>query len=125
MSENVALTANQTKAITALLETRTIIEAAQVAGVNARTLHRWLADPAFQQALTEAEDQLIDGTVRRLLGLQEAAMAAMSDALADYTPTPIRLRAAQLVLETLHKLREQRNLSRRLDALEAAGSEEE
>ena len=52
MATNGTLSNRQRKAIAALMSARNVATAATTAGVGARTLHRWLDDPAF---VTEAE----------------------------------------------------------------------
>jgi len=110
----------KSRAIAALLTTATQEEAAAVAGVGARTLARWLADdPEFRSALQRAEGLAIDAAVRRLVGLQDAAVTVFDDVLSNSSISPtVRLRAASSVIDYLLKLRELRNLEERLAALE-------
>lgn len=108
------------KAIAALLTTATQADAAAAAGVGHRTLARWLADDLeFRQALHRAEGAAIDAAVRRLVGLQDAAITVFDDVLANPAISPtVRLRAASSVIDYLLRLRELRNLEERLAALE-------
>lgn len=71
-----ALTRNQKRAIAALLESKSIVDAAAACGLHERTIRRFIADPAFKAALTEAENERIDNATRRLIGLQETALDA-------------------------------------------------
>jgi hypothetical protein len=121
MSENVTeLTAKQAQALRSLLAKPSIAEAAKDAGVTVRTIYRWLGEPAFKQALTQAEDQAINAATRRLVGISEVAVAVIASIMADRNVTAsTRLRAACAVLENLLKLVELRNLSERIAALEA------
>jgi len=121
MSENVTeLTPKQTQAIRSLLAKPSINEAATDAGVGVRTIYRWLGEPAFRQALTQAEDQAIAAAARGLVGLTEKAIATVESVLDDAELHPAtRLRAADLVLSNMLKLVELRNLSERIAALEA------
>lgn len=119
MAEN-GRTPKKTRAVTALLSSRTIGDAAAAAGVGERTLARWLSsDEAFTRALRQAEDAAIDGAVRRLVGLQAQALDVLQDTLTapDVTPT-VRVRAACAVLDFLLRLRELRTLEERIAALE-------
>ena len=114
MSQNDAdLTPQQAQAIAALLTQSTVSAAAESAGIGRRTLQRWQSTPAFKAALASAELALIDQSVRRLLGLQEAALGVLSDLMATGTPA-IKLRAACSVLEFGTRLRELRNSEDRL-----------
>ena len=118
MSQNEAvLPPKQAAAITALLTQNSESAAAAAAGVARSTLQRWQATPAFKAALAAAELQVIDQSVRRLLGLQEAALAVLSDLMSTGTPA-IKLRAAMSVLEFGTRLRDLRNEEQRLAELE-------
>lgn len=124
MANSGALSAKQGKAIAALLSSKTVLGAAELAGVSARTLTRWLADDDFKAALLEAESEAIDAATRRLIGLQSAAIDTLQETLGDRKALPgIRMRAAQSILDFLMKLRDLRNIEKRLAALEAIISE--
>ncbi len=116
------LTPKKTKAISALLEQPTIEAAAELAGVNPRTLYRWMRERAFQVGLREAEGQAIDRTARRLISLLDKALTAIEDIM-DH-PSQLgagnKRLAAQAVLDQLTKLRELRNIEGRIADLEAA-----
>lgn len=110
----------QKRAIAALLAEPNVKAAAASAGVGYRTILRWLEDPIFRAALTQAEDQAIDSAVRLLAGAGADAVATMTAIMADVVNAPgVRLRAAGMVLDTLLKLRELRTLADRIQALEA------
>jgi len=117
-----AMTAKKQRAIVALLTERTTADAAGAAGVGLRTLHRWLAeDGEFQAALRQAEEGAIDHAVRRLVGLQDTAIAVLAAVLdTDDISAGVRVRAAGMVLENVLRLRELRTLEERIAALEAA-----
>ena len=116
------LTPKQERAIRALLEHKSVGEAAASIGVGERTLYRWLADPTFRQALSAAEGDLLDVATRRLLSLQDAAISTFAGMLSDdnEASATVKLRAAQAVLDYLLKLRELRDIEQRLTALEQA-----
>lgn len=115
------LTPKQLRAVQALLTAKSIDDAATTAGVGARTLYRWLTEQPFKAALATAEGELLDAATRRLLGLQDAAIETFDDILKSASASQaLRLRAAQSVLDYLLKLREQRDVEHRLQALEAA-----
>ncbi|GJQ37497.1 MAG: hypothetical protein JETCAE01_35070 [Anaerolineaceae bacterium] len=71
------ITAKQSKAISALLTSRTIGEAATSAGVAERTLYTWLKRADFRGALREAQNELLDTTTRRLANGQTAELDTM------------------------------------------------
>ena len=116
------LTKNQTRAVKALLEHRTIEAAAQAVGIADRTLYRWLDDSVFRTALSAAEGAAIDKVTRRLITLATTALDAISDVMthpAQRGASNKRL-AAQALMDQLMKLRELRNIEQRLCTLEAA-----
>ena len=117
------LTPAQRRAIAALLTERNARAAAAKAKVAERTLYRWLADPDFAVALAAAEGDIIAGATRRLLALQDKAIDAVDGVFADAeTSAAVKLRAAQLTIDAMLKLRELRNVESRLAALEAAAA---
>ena len=121
MAENGVLSPRQQRAISALLASKTVSGAAKAAGVGERTIYTWLRDPGFRAALSVAEGDLLDAAVRRLLGLQAAALDTLEQVLGDTEASQaVRLRAAQTVLELTLKMREQRDTEQRLSALEQA-----
>src|SRR5512135_1592195 len=108
------LSERQRRAVAALLSARNVAEAARVASVGERTLHRWLADPVFRAALLEAEGGAIDAATRRLVSLTDAAIDTLRAVMNDVeAPRAVQLRAAQGVLDYLLKLRELRNVEER------------
>jgi transposase-like protein len=108
------------KAIVALLSSKAMSGAAQEAGVNERTLRRWLnEDPEFQAALKAAEADVLGDTVRRLTGAAESALTViLMIMLQSSNNASVRLRAALSVLEQLIKLRELSVMEERLARLE-------
>ena len=119
-SDKEKLTPAQLRAIVALLETRTVEDAAKKASVGTRTLYRWLAeDKEFNARLRSTEDFLIGGAVRRLLGLNSRAIDVLKEILNDEEKSDsVRLRAAVTTLDMALKLRELRNVEDRLGDIE-------
>ncbi len=115
------LTAQQHRAIAALLVSKNLREAAKASGTPERTLWRWAGDPRFLAALHSTEGGVIEQSMRRLLNLSEKAIDQL-EGLLDPTRTiapALRLRAAGMVLDQLLVLRELTNTESRLAALEA------
>jgi hypothetical protein len=79
-------------------------------------LHTYLADPDFQAALHEAEAGALAETTRRLLSLSGAAADALAETVTG--PAPHCLRAADLILVHLVRLRQYADLEQRVAALE-------
>lgn len=116
------VTPKQTQAIKALLECPTIELAAEVAGVNPRTLYRWLDLPHFRAELTQAESTALDLAGRGLVRLVEGAVNALDDLLTkpDQDGASVKRLTANTILEQAIKLRELRSVEQRLADLEAA-----
>lgn len=121
MGKTGALSAKQAAVIAALLETRTVADAAEKTGTPTRTIYRWLLQDDFKAALQTAESGMIDEAVRRLLSMQQQALTALQVVMmARDTPPSARVAAARTVLDAMLKLRELRTVEERLTALEQA-----
>ena len=122
MAQNgTVLSAKQQRAIEALLSSKSVAEAAASAKVAKRTLFRWMAeDQAFRAALSQAEGEMLDAATRRLLNLQGESIDTLEYLISQAQTESVRLRAAQVVIETSLKLRELRDIEQRLTALEQA-----
>lgn len=120
MEQNGAkITARQRRLIEALLTGKTISQACQVAGVGRRTYYRWVKQPHFTEALQQAEADLLTASMRRLLSMQGAAVNGLQDLLNDPALRPSdRLRAVQMVLDGVLRLRNAVELEARLTELE-------
>lgn len=100
------LTPIQTRAIVALMENRTIADAAYKAGVNERTIYRWMNDPFFKLHLVEAEAQAMGSATRRLSQGANDALDTLSQIMNDpEMAASIRLAAARTWLEYNFKFR--------------------
>lgn len=119
MARNDTLSAKQQAGIRALLTEPTVTAAAQAAGVGRRTMYRWLADSAFQQALAAAELEALQQLTRALAGNANKAQAALLAILDDpNAPPSARVKAASAYLTHLPALRAGLSLEQRLAALE-------
>ena len=113
------LTPKQEKAITALLANSTIEAAAEVLGVNAATVHRWLGEPAFADAYRDARRAAVGQAVTRLQQVSGGAVAVLVQVMADKsTPAGTRVNAAKTVLEFSFRAVELEDLAERIAALE-------
>ena len=109
----------QRRAVAALVTSKTQRAAAASLGIAERTLARWLIDANFQLALVQAEEELIAGATRRLLGLQDAAIDALEAIFVDKEASHgVKLRAAALAIDALLRLRELASVEKRLTELE-------
>ncbi len=121
-----ALTGKRRKAVEALLSTGEVSAAARESGIHRDTLHRWLKEPAFLQAVREAEAAALDELSRLLVRLGRTAAATLAKAMSDpATPWATRVRAADASLGRLLQLRELATLEARVTELEHLSGVEE
>jgi len=115
------LNTNQRRAIAALLTSKSVKAAAELADVGERTLYRWLTLSEFRAELSQHEGATIDQAARRLVELGEKAIDELESILDNAQAADgLKLRASQTVLDYLLKLRELRNIEQRLTDLEKA-----
>lgn len=106
MGDNVALKANQARALESLLTFGNITTAAEAAGVTRRTIHRWLAEPEFKTALANAEAAALAAVARAMAGNASKATAALV-AILDNPEASDRdkIAAARVLLGSLPNIR--------------------
>ena len=115
------LTSNQARAIAFLVAGNTIEQAAQLAGVNPSTVHRWLKDDLFAAEYRAARRQAVEQSITMLQGMSQQAAQTLIDVMRDTdAPASTRLRAAQAVLAICQRWIELDDIQERLTALEAA-----
>jgi hypothetical protein len=108
-------------AIIALLSSRNIGEAAQVAGVDSRTIYRWLKEPAFDAEYRTARRTAYGQALARLHQITSAAVSTIAKIMVDQgTPASVRLRAADSVLAHVAKGIELQDVEARVAELERA-----
>jgi hypothetical protein len=114
------LTAKQVKALTAYFDLGEVEAACKEAGVNKSTFYRWSSeDEAFQAAMKEAESQALTMIGGQLVALASRAGEVLKSVLDSQTATTAqRLRAAEIVLNNLLRIRELVTLEERVAALE-------
>jgi hypothetical protein len=119
------ITRKQEEAIAVLLSQRNVDEAARVANVGARTLFRWLKEPAFDAAYRKARRDKIGQTIARIRQASPAAASVLLKIVADtQAPVSTRARAAEIVLDQAAKAIELEDIEARLAALERIAAEE-
>jgi hypothetical protein len=100
--------------------TRDVKNAATECGISETTAHRWIRRDDIQAAIGELEADALEMISRRLLLLADGAAAVLDAVLSDPAAKPgDRLRAADLVLSNLLRVRELVDIESRLSALEA------
>jgi hypothetical protein len=113
------LSPKQRKAVEALLTTGEVKAAAAEAGIHRDTLHRWLKQPLFLEAVRSAEAEALDELSRLLVRLGRTAVATIAKAMTDpATPVATKVRASDVALGRLLQLRELAQLEARVQALE-------
>lgn len=125
MSEN--LSGKQLQALEALLEGKTVPMAAEAAGVDERTVRRWLKKPAFYAELQARATEILDATTQRFALVMSNAPQIIQTIMMDKTAPPaVRLAAAKIATDSRLKLLEHREQEARIqDALERLGRLEE
>jgi hypothetical protein len=108
-------------AIAALLTHGSLAQSAAASNIGESTLRRWLKDPAFYVAYSEAKRQLLEGTINRLRSIGSDAVTALHEVAVDKTgPAGARVSAGRSILEILLRAVEVQDLADRLDKLEEA-----
>lgn len=109
---------HQDRAIVGLLRERSTAAAADYAGVNERTLRRWMAeDEGFIEAYREARRRALEHAIARL----ERASAKAADALEgnlDCGKPSVVARSAVAILTLAMRGHEMTDVERRLEELE-------
>lgn len=109
----------QRKAIEALLTCGNVASAALAADVGRTTVYRWLKEDYFIAELRSAEQEAVASLSRALAGLGDSAAEALRAALHPEQKITTRLRASEIVIGNLLRLRELVELEERIRALEA------
>ena len=114
------LTGKKAKALEALLDGLNVQDAAVVAGVNRKTLGRWLSyDVEFWTAYQRHSNSSLQLAARRLTTKLDGAVELLTSVMEDDdAPAGVRLRAAQQVIDGSLKLLEVADIQQRLAALE-------
>lgn len=108
-------------AIAALLTHRSTEEAATAVGVSAMTLFRWQKEPEFNAAYRAARRAAFSQSVARLQQASGAAVSVLLKLMADSaSPPPVRLRAADSILDHAAKSIEIEDIEARVAELERA-----
>ncbi len=121
MSENVRKspikTANRERALSALLSSGSIADAATRCGLNEKTLRRYLADTDFQREYKAERRVVFEQNIVRLQSLHDGAVDALERNLTCENPQA-EIRAAQIVVESCRKDFETLDILERIERLE-------
>ena len=88
------------KALTALLDSTTLTEAAEKAGISRKTLYNYLrTDLDFARAYRDAREQLTIEHLEAIEAERQRAKQVIAEIMDDTTqPSAVRLKAAQIIL---------------------------
>ncbi len=109
------------RAVVALLRQPTLAKAAREAGVNERTLRRWLAEADFRAALDVTRRDVFGEVLSCMQGGAAKALEALHGVLDDDAARPSeKVAAARVLLDHAHRAAEALDSNARLAALERA-----
>jgi ACT domain-containing protein len=108
---------NQEAALVALLNSKSIAEAARKSGISLRTLHRYLEEPDFQREYRKARSAIVENAVGRIQSMVSDAADTLHRNLSCEIPAA-EVRTAQIIIDTALRGREQTEIIERLEALE-------
>lgn len=115
------LTPKQQKALVALLTNSTKEAAAKAAGIESKTLRRYLSDPDFQAEYRQAFASMVEDATRQAQQTLSPALSVLREIMEDGDiPAAARVSAAKTALEYALRLAEVSDLAARLEALENA-----
>lgn len=112
-----ALNNRQIKAIPILIGCDTVEEAARSTGIARGTLHGWLKQPEFQDAVSEARKKLLDKAMNKLMNICMKAVLTL-EKLLDGESESVRRAAANDILSHALKSRELKEIEDRLLSVE-------
>ena len=110
---------NREKALTALLESGSISEAADSSGLSRKTIQRYLEDKDFSEEYRTARRQVFEQNIVRLQSLHAGAVETLERNLTCNNPS-VEVRAAQIIIEGNRKDFETLDILERLEKMEDA-----
>ena len=112
------------ESIAALLSQRNVEDAARAAGIDTKTLLRWIRVPEFEAAYREARRAAFRQSIARLQQASSAAVSTLLKVMVDSnSPASTRVRAADSVLNHAAKAIEIEDIDVRVSALERSAEE--
>lgn len=113
------MTPNEERALSALLTSKTKLEAAEKAGITDRTMRRYFEDPEFCQRYREAFAGVIEDATRQAQALLMPALSTLQTVMEDEEiPAQARITAAKSIIDYSLKLTEQADILEQLRELE-------
>jgi len=125
IAENGKVTAKQEKAIIELLNptNKSVSGIAKKLNIGERTIHSWLKQPVFKEALCNARKELIKDSLNKLKESLGEAVNVING-LMHSDKEMVSLKASQLVIDYNLKLREDEDFEERLSRLEEVARNE-
>jgi DNA repair ATPase RecN len=117
------LTPRQRRSINALLETRTFSAAAVKAGVNRRSIYRWLrTDEVFREKYRAVQRETMAQTTARLQAISKDAAEVLANLInREKIPVSSLVSAIRTALEYAYRAVELEDIETRLVDIEEAG----
>ena len=117
--ELAGLSPKQHQVILQLFAGKSIAEISRDLGPARQTLYNWLHDPVFSAAVEAIERQSLSALSRDLIGLGGDAIRVLKETLDDPTASQAaRIRAANIVLDSLINMRTWVSIEQRIAKLE-------
>ena len=113
------LTDRQLAALPHIAASGTLSQGAHAAEVSRATLYRWLQDDHFRHALDHLQSEAADFARTELQVLMLKSILVLSDAMEDPN-ADIRLRAARATLYLALKVKDIKDMERRLETIDDA-----
>jgi hypothetical protein len=112
-----AKTNNQEKALSALLNSASITDAANKSGLSERTLYRYLEDEIFRKEYRTARRNLVENSIGQIQTATSEAVETLRRNLTCENPS-VEVRAAQIILDSAYKGVEIVDILERVEVLE-------
>lgn len=113
---------NKEKALTALLNSSTITDAAAASGLSERTLYRYLEEGDFKKQFRSARREMVEHSITEIQKATTEAVETLRRNLYCENPS-VEVRTAQIILDTAYKGTELLDILERLETLETEQSE--
>ena len=108
---------NKEKALSALLQTSSVKDAAKKCGLSEETLYRYLKEPEFNAEYRASRRLLVENSIARIQGLTGQALETLARNLHCENPS-VEVRAAQILIDNAIRGVEITDILERLEALE-------
>jgi DeoR/GlpR family transcriptional regulator of sugar metabolism len=108
---------NTERALTALLNTSTVRDAATESGLSEETIYRYLRDPEFKNEYRNARRQTVESAISKMQNAASEAVDRLKELQFCENPA-VAARCAQIIFENSVKGMETLDILERLEVLE-------